>query len=72
MASFQVTLIDSTSELIADADAYCQEGPMTTFFSFADGREVIDSWSTRQASFRTGDIARVRRELSAVPLLRSA
>ncbi|HET9611627.1 MAG TPA: hypothetical protein VFP06_18585, partial [Acidimicrobiales bacterium] len=43
------------------ADAYQQEGPMTTFFRRGDGRDVIDSWSTRMASFRTADLLVVRR-----------
>jgi hypothetical protein len=34
---------------------------MTTFFRRGDGREVIDSWSTRMASFRTADLVVVRR-----------
>jgi hypothetical protein len=34
---------------------------MTTFFRRGDGREVIDSWSTRMASFRTADLLVVRR-----------
>jgi hypothetical protein len=34
---------------------------MTTFFHRAHGRDVIDSWSTRVASFRTADLLIVRR-----------
>ena len=34
---------------------------MTTFFRRGDGRDVIDSWSTRMASFRTADLLVVRR-----------
>jgi hypothetical protein len=34
---------------------------MTTFFRRGDGRDVIDSWSTRMASFRTADLMVVRR-----------
>jgi hypothetical protein len=34
---------------------------MTTFFRRGDGRDVIDSWSTRMASFRTADLTIVRR-----------
>jgi hypothetical protein len=34
---------------------------MTTFFRRGDGRDVIDSWSTRVASFRTADLLVVRR-----------
>lgn len=61
MARFTVTLADNRIETIDHADAYQQEGPLTTFFSFAGGREVIDSWSARLASFRTADVVTVRR-----------
>lgn len=69
MPTFEVTLRDRSAELIAGADAYQQEGPMTTFFRRGDGRDVIDSWSTRVASFRTADLLVVRRhEEGAVPM----
>jgi hypothetical protein len=61
MPTFEVMLQDRSVELVAGADAYQQEGPMTTFFRRADGRDVIDSWSTRVASFRTADLLVVRR-----------
>lgn len=61
MATFHVTLADQTITEIADADAYQQEGPLTTFFRFDEGRAVIDSWSMRLASFRTSDIVSIRR-----------
>ena len=61
MARFLVTLADQTTEAIDQADAYQQEGPLTTFFSTGDDRRVIDSWSIRLASFRTADIAAIRR-----------
>jgi len=86
MARFNVTLAADRTEVIDHADAYQQEGPLTTFFAFAGGREVIDSWSSRLASFRTADVLAVRRiepvvdviedpafdESAAGPLLRSA
>lgn len=84
MARFTVTLAADRTETIDHADAYQQEGPLTTFFAFAGGREVIDSWSSRLASFRTADVLAVRRvelegddelafdEGSSTPLLRSA
>jgi hypothetical protein len=62
MPTFDVTLRDRTVETVAGADAYQQEGPMTTFFRRGDGRDVIDSWSTRVASFRTADLMVVRRQ----------
>lgn len=86
MAHFNVTLAADRTEVIEHADAYQQEGPLTTFFAFAGGREVIDSWSSRLASFRTVDVLVVRRvepelenvgepafdESGVAPLLRSA
>ncbi len=55
-------LQDRSLELVDGADAYQQEGPMTTFFRRGEGRDVIDSWSTRVASFRTADLLVVRRK----------
>lgn len=74
MAHFSVTLTDLSTEDIAGADAYQQEGPLTTFFALAEDRHVIDSWSTRLASFRTADIVKVRRDQQheRAHLLRSA
>ena len=60
MASFEVTLRDRTVECVEDADAYQQEGPMTTFFR-TEGRSTVDSWSTRVASVRTADVLLIRR-----------
>lgn len=61
MASFEVTLRDRSTELVVGADAYQQEGPMTTFFHLGEGRDVVDCWSTRVASVRTADVLLVRR-----------
>lgn len=72
MACFEVTLNDRTVEVVDGADAYQQEGPLTTFFALRSERQVIDSWSIRLASFRTADIVAVRRSSLAAPLLRSA
>lgn len=72
MASFEVTLSDRQTEQVEGADAYQQEGPLTTFFALGGDRHVIDSWSVRLASFRTADIVAIRRCQSAAPLLRSA
>jgi hypothetical protein len=58
---FEVTLRDRTRELIDGADAYGQEGQITTFFKHAEGRQVVDCWSTRVASFRTSEILIIRR-----------
>lgn len=61
MASYQITLNDRTTEVVDGVDAYQQEGPMTTFFRTGSGRDVIDTWSTRVASFRTSELMAVRR-----------
>ena len=61
MSSYHVTLKDRTTELIDGADAYQQEGQMTTFFRQEQGRQVVDCWSTRVASFRTSEILIIRR-----------
>ena len=52
--------LDGRALRIDGADTYEQEGPLTTFFA-TGGREFVDSWSVRVASFRTGDIASIRR-----------
>lgn len=61
VATFEVTLRDRTVEVIDGADAYQQEGQMTTFFSLGPGRRVVDCWSSRLASFRTSEIVIIRR-----------
>lgn len=58
--AYEVTTADGTSEVVAGADAYQQEGPLTTFFRTDPGRRVIDCWSVRLASFRTAEVIRVR------------
>lgn len=73
MAQFEVTLRDRSVEWVGDADAYQQEGPMTTFFR-TEGRVTVDSWSTRVASVRTADVLLIRRAeaLADVSTIRSA
>lgn len=66
MALFAVTLTDQTTDFVEDADAYQQEGPMTTFFSMRNDRHVIDSWSVRLASYRTADISAIRRSAAVI------
>jgi hypothetical protein len=61
MADYDVTLLDGTTERVEAADAYQQEGPLTTFFATDEGRRVVDCWSTRVASFRTAELLVVRR-----------
>ena len=60
MTTYDITMRDQTVEVV-DADAYEQEGPMTTFFEVGEGRGVVDCWSTRVASIRTADISLIRR-----------
>lgn len=64
MISYRVTVKDGVEHVIDDADAYLQEGTMTTFFSTDGGRAVVDCWSTRVASFRTSEVVIVRRVVS--------
>lgn len=61
MTTFQITLKDRSTEEIGGADAYQQEGQMTTFFRTASGRDVLDTWATRIASFRTSEVVIIRR-----------
>jgi hypothetical protein len=67
VSSYTITLKDRTTEQIDDADAYQQEGQMTTFFRTGSGRHVVDTWSTRLASFRTTEIVAIRRVEPAAP-----
>ena len=59
---YELTFVDGRAEVIAGADSYEQEGPMTTFFQ-SDGRNYVDFWSSRIASFRTTDLSAVRRKV---------
>ncbi len=69
MPTFEITLVDRTTELIGGADAYQQEGQLTTFFRTGSSRDLVDSWSTRIASYRTSEILAIRRLelIEAVP-----
>lgn len=60
MSGFAIELANDRLEVVTGADAYQQEGPLTTFFAAGSERLVIDAWSTRVASFRTADIIAVR------------
>ena len=68
MTTYRITLKDTSTEDIGGADAYQQEGQMTTFFQHGAGRQVIDTWSTRLASFRTTEILAIRRVEAAAEL----
>lgn len=72
MTMFQITLKDRSVEEIAGADAYQQEGQMTTFFRTSSGRDVLDTWSTRIASFRTSEVVIIRRVEPDAPRLAPA
>ena len=57
---YEVQLQGERTELVTSADAYAQEGMLTTFYRGRDGRAVLDSWARRLASYRTADIVRIR------------
>lgn len=61
MTAYEITLKDQARERIDGANAYSQEGQLTTFFRTGTDRQVIDCWSVRLASFRTSEIMAVRR-----------
>jgi hypothetical protein len=69
-----IVLADGEVVEIPRADAYVQEGPLTTFFQFfhsVRSRAFIDSWAERVAGCKTTDIRRIIRRhpptLRAVP-----
>ena len=61
MAQFAIQLKEGQTVSVAEADTYQFEGPLTTFFSTGSNLQVIDSWSTRVASYRTADIVSIER-----------
>lgn len=58
---FELVLADGSIQVVDGADAYQQEQSMTTFFRNDRGRQAVDSWSVRVASFRTDSILAIRR-----------
>jgi len=66
-----VVLADGEVIEVLGANAYVQEGPLTTFFHSGRSRAAIDSWAERVASFKTSEIRRIIRRhptpLRAVP-----
>ncbi len=62
---FDVELADGSVERVDDAHAYQQEQSMTTFFRNEAGRQAVDCWSVRVASFRTEHILAIRRHDAA-------
>ncbi len=69
MSTYEVTLKDRTVEVVEGADAYQQEGQMTTFFAVDGGRRVVDCWSMRLASFRTSEVVIIRRIERVLPAI---
>ena len=67
-----VVLADGEVVEVLGANAYVQEGPLTTFFHSGRSRAAIDSWAERVASFKTTEIRRIIRRhpptLRAVPV----
>jgi proline racemase len=59
-ASYEVQIGDTLIE-VRGADAYAPDGALTTFYRCRDGRNVVDVWATRVASFRTADITSILR-----------
>lgn len=68
--SFSVTLADGTVEVVDGADAYQPEQKMTTFFRNGEGRQSVDCWSVRMASFRSDQILAIRRQEADVAEVR--
>jgi hypothetical protein len=58
---FVVSFEDETSTIVSDADAYEQEGPLTTFFDRNGGGRLSSAFTERVASFRTNRISEIRR-----------
>src|SRR6185503_11260642 len=58
---FEVHFEDETTTQVLDADAYEQEGPLTTFFDRNGGGGLASAFALRVASFRTSRIVEIRR-----------
>ncbi len=58
---FEVHFEDETTTEVLDADAYEQEGPLTTFFDRNGGGGLASAFALRVASFRTSRIVEIRR-----------
>ena len=69
---FDVCFEDETTTQVLDADAYEQEGPLTTFFDRNGGGGLASAFAQRVASFRTSRIVEIRRtELTAAARIAS-
>jgi hypothetical protein len=58
---FVVSFDDNSSTMVHGADAYEQEGPLTTFFDRNGGGRLASAFTERVASFRTSRIVEIRR-----------
>jgi hypothetical protein len=58
--AFVIRFDDDTSTVVHGADAYEQEGPLTTFFDRNGGGRLSSAFTVRLASFRTSRILEVR------------
>jgi hypothetical protein len=72
--AFVIRFDDDTSTVVQGADAYEQEGPLTTFFDRNGGGRLASAFTVRLASFRTSRILEVRLapEMSLAPQPRSS
>jgi hypothetical protein len=59
--AFLVRFEDETTTLVQGADAYEQEGPLTTFFDRNGAGRLASAFAMRIASFRTSRIVEIRR-----------
>ena len=57
---YDVLLADGLVQ-VTGAAAYAPAGQLTPVSRCRDGRETVDVWATRVASFRTADILRILR-----------
>jgi hypothetical protein len=59
---FEVRFVDEQTTQVTGADAYEQEGPLTTFFVRNGGAgRLASAFSVRVASFRTDRVVEIRR-----------
>jgi hypothetical protein len=63
--SFCVRFDDDTTTVVQGADAYEQEGPLTTFFDRNGAGRLASAFAERIASFRTSRIVEIRRQDAA-------
>ena len=59
--TFAVRFEDDTTTFVHGADAYEQEGPLTTFFDRNGAGRLASAFAVRVASFRTSRIVEIRR-----------